>query len=87
MAIANALGSNVQNVFLALAVPWLMKCYSSGQPYAVNAAGISLGVSWMAGTLVICFGMAAYGKWKYEKWQGYMLVALYLVYLAINCFL
>ena len=34
MAIANALGSNVQNVFLALAIPWLMRiCTQDYKPY------------------------------------------------------
>merc|ERR1719326_25109 len=30
MAIANALGANIQNVFLALAVPWTVQCLMRG---------------------------------------------------------
>merc|ERR1719223_2294768 len=53
-AIANALGSNVQNVFLAMALPWFIYlCQHDGTPIQQNVAGISEGVLWMAGTLIV----------------------------------
>merc|ERR1712107_460643 len=54
-AIANALGSNVQNVFLAMALPWVIYiCIASEfQPYHAKAAGVKEGVVWMMGTLLI----------------------------------
>lgn len=47
-AIANALGSNVQNVFLAMALPWVIyQLQHGGKPINQNVAGINEGVLWM----------------------------------------
>merc|ERR1712232_1525799 len=56
-AIGNAFGSNVQNVFLAMAGPWMIYMLSSGDHGVMNslaAKGQSVGegVDWMLGTLV-----------------------------------
>merc|ERR1712194_86783 len=53
-AIANALGSNVQNVFLAMAVPWLIFMATQGvTSIPLEVAGINEGVYWMMGTLFL----------------------------------
>lgn len=40
MAIANALGSNIQNIFVALALPWtLTTILSNPHPFKVSAKG------------------------------------------------
>merc|ERR1719499_2062481 len=53
-AIANALGSNVQNVFLAMALPWVIYSAQNGYaPISQNVAGINEGVYWMMGTLIL----------------------------------
>merc|ERR1711862_1045653 len=53
-AIANALGSNVQNVFLAMALPWVIYCLQQGfKDIPQNVAGIQEGVMWMVGTLLL----------------------------------
>lgn len=81
MAIANALGSNVQNVFLALALPWTVKTALDG-PLAVAANGIFAGVLWMGGTLVLMFGMAFFRGFKLGMMDGTILITLYFVYLG-----
>jgi Ca2+/Na+ antiporter len=53
-AIANALGSNIQNVFLAMAFPWVIYQANHGfMDIPQEVAGISEGVVWMVGTLVV----------------------------------
>jgi Ca2+/Na+ antiporter len=81
MAIANALGSNVQNVFLALALPWTAKTFLSG-PLPVAANGIFAGVMWMGGTLVLLFTLSVVRGFKHSSTDGYILISLYFVYLA-----
>jgi len=55
MAVANALGSNVQNVFLALGIPWLAyTLLSGGAPLQVTATGIVL----------VAFGLQVEGAFK-----------------------
>ncbi|CAD7929998.1 unnamed protein product [Amoebophrya sp. A25] len=85
MAIANALGSNIQNVFLALAVPWTLKCCVSGS-YAVAANGIGIGVGWMGITLAMVAGLAVKYNCRLDAWMGWMLIATYAVYLVITIF-
>merc|ERR1719436_1723881 len=62
MAIANALGSNIQNVFLALGIPWTMRTavdyFDASKPadqkaLVVAAAGLAEGVMFMAVTLIL----------------------------------
>jgi Ca2+/Na+ antiporter len=84
MAIANALGSNVQNVFLALAIPWLMRiCTQDYKPFPVSGKGIFTGVMWMAGTELFVFVMAVVGGWQMGKSTGYACIVLYLAYVAV----
>merc|ERR1711862_866100 len=54
-AIANALGSNVQNVFLAMALPWIIFSASTlgCGPIPQNVVGINEGVVWMCFTLLL----------------------------------
>merc|ERR1719326_1545289 len=51
MAIANALGANIQNVFLALAVPWTIQAALNHGTFPLTAPGLAASVVWMLGTL------------------------------------
>jgi len=87
-AIANALGSNVQNVFLAMALPWVIYiCIASGfQPYHAKAAGVKEGVVWMMGTLLIlvfCSMVPVFKKpCQLSKSYGVLFIFVYLAYLV-----
>merc|ERR1712039_49686 len=85
-AVANALGSNVQNVFLAMALPWVIYGASPGWANIdQNANGIMEGVVWMGGTLVILILFSLCLRCKLSKPIGMILMALYIVYLTITC--
>lgn len=85
-AIANALGSNVQNVFLAMALPWVI--YSAQHncaPIAQNVAGINEGVFWMMGTLVLVVVLVLLPKaCTLTTVHGGFLIALYMAYLVMT---
>lgn len=87
-AIANALGSNVQNVFLAMALPWVIYIQTGplpGQPIPQNVAGITEGVAWMAGTLLLLvIFVATPAAFTLTKAHGYIFFALYASYLIIT---
>lgn len=82
-AVANALGSNVQNVFLAMALPWVAYGLQTGaQPINQDVAGIQEGVYWMMGTLALVVLMAVVPPACALQWSfGPILVAVYVVYL------
>jgi Ca2+/Na+ antiporter len=85
-AIANALGSNVQNVFLAMALPWVIySCQTDFQPIKQNVAGINEGVFWMAATLllVVVFVILP-GFCTLSRTNGIVLIILYVFYLILT---
>mmetsp|Transcript_58215 Transcript_58215/g.149893 ORF Transcript_58215/g.149893 Transcript_58215/m.149893 type:complete len:546 (+) Transcript_58215:88-1725(+) len=85
-AIANALGSNVQNVFLAMALPWVIYSIQiGGKPIPQNVAGITEGVYWMMGTLIlVVFFVLAPPLCALTKPTGYLLIIVYVVYLVLT---
>jgi Ca2+/Na+ antiporter len=86
MAVANALGSNVQNVFLALAIPWIAKTVSSGADFEVAANGIMTGVAWMGGTELFVFFAAICGGFAFTKPIGFLCIILYFIYIGVAVF-
>merc|ERR1711974_301975 len=83
-AIANALGSNVQNVFLAMAMPWcIYSLQTDGAPIVQNVAGISEGVAWMMGTLILVVLFVLIPPLcTLGKFYGVVLIVVYFVYLT-----
>jgi Ca2+/Na+ antiporter len=84
-AIANALGSNVQNVFLAMALPWvLFQLQTDFEPIKQNVAGLSEGVLWMVFTLLLVVTMVLVPPvCTLGKACGPFLVSVYVLYLVI----
>lgn len=86
-AVSNALGSNVQNVFLAMAFPWvLVTCLPILGPeyfsdFAMPAPGIKEGVYWMLGTLLFVLVFVGAGGCTLNAYAGYAMVLMYLLYL------
>lgn len=85
-AIANALGSNVQNVFLAMALPWVIYSAQTGfKPITQDVAGISEGVFWMMGTLLlVVFFVMLPAVCTLTKCNGVVLIIVYVVYLCLT---
>ena len=90
MAVANALGSNIQNVFLALAVPWCLRLTllnpDGAASLAINADGLVEGVAVMGVTLVACVAATVFGEpWTIDKNAARVGLAFYVVYLISAC--
>jgi len=86
-AIANALGSNVQNVFLAMAMPWVIFQVNHGfKDIPQNVAGIQEGVMWMVATLalVVIFVIIPPGFCALSTTYGWILNVVYVVYVVIT---
>lgn len=93
LAIANALGSNVQNIFLAMALPWVIVTVfpiklPGREPewfseFPMPSPGIMEGVAWMLGTLVLALGIILLGGCKLGRGAGYILCSTYVIYLAV----
>eukprot|EP00933_Yihiella_yeosuensis_P035352 TRINITY_DN2886_c2_g1_i1.p1 TRINITY_DN2886_c2_g1~~TRINITY_DN2886_c2_g1_i1.p1 ORF type:complete len:541 (+),score=125.53 TRINITY_DN2886_c2_g1_i1:476-2098(+) len=87
-AIGNAFGSNVQNVFLAMAGPWIIYLSTTGAD-AVGMAppkkgqSVGEGVLWMVGTLALVVVFAILPPFmSFNRTAGYIFVAVYIGYLV-----
>jgi len=83
MAVANALGANVQNVFLALAIPWTVQSvFIVGGPFAMRVDNLLPATLECAITLApvvlvyTCCGCAL------PRWSGFLFLFTYLVYVV-----
>jgi len=89
-AIANALGSNVQNVFLAMAFPWVIYSFAKDKlEIEQKAQGVTKGVMWMMGTLILMVALVGVRGGKIDKPTGGFFMVIYVVYLvltSIDCF-
>merc|ERR1719161_417065 len=84
-AIANALGSNVQNVFLAMAMPWVIYCTQHNfKPVPQSVEGINEGVFWMLVTLLLLIFMVIPGRCTLNKGYGYVLCVVYIAWLTLT---
>jgi len=85
MALANALGANVQNVFLALALPWMIQsCFITHGPFPMKLAGLTSQVAGIYITLLplvlvyVCYGSTM------PKWSGGLYLVIYVIYVVVS---
>merc|ERR1711990_837643 len=82
MAIANALGANIQNVFLALAVPWTIQAAIGHGQFDLAAPGLVASVIWMLGTLGLMVLIILGAGCRMPKWSGAAFLIIYAVFLT-----
>jgi cation:H+ antiporter len=91
MAVANALGSNIQNVFLALAVPWALRLTllnpDGATSISLNADGLVEGVAVMGATLAALVAATVFigEPWTIDKRSAKAALFVYAAYLASAC--
>lgn len=83
MAIANALGANIQNVFLALALPWTIQCAFAG-PVAVAEKDIIPSIMSMLVTLVLLLIVVLLARCMIGRSAGVAFLTIYVGYLVIS---
>mmetsp|Transcript_96144 Transcript_96144/g.272183 ORF Transcript_96144/g.272183 Transcript_96144/m.272183 type:complete len:196 (-) Transcript_96144:107-694(-) len=83
IAIANALGANIQNVFLALALPWLIHSLANG-PFTVASGNINTSVLAMAATLALLLLAVLAARCTMPRWAGAFFLVMYAVYIVIT---
>lgn len=83
MAIANALGANIQNVFVALAFPWTLKTLMSGN-FVVSDNDLSVATLGMIVTLALCILIVLVACCTMPRWTGVSFLLLYAAYLVLS---
>jgi K+-dependent Na+/Ca+ exchanger-like protein len=83
MAIANALGANIQNVFIALALPWFVKTSIVGS-FVVTTSDLDASVVAMLVTLVLLVVTVCIACCTMPKWSGVVFLVTYAIYLVLS---
>jgi len=83
MAVANALGANVQNVFLALAIPWAVQCCINRGSFNMPFNGLAPAVVEIYVTLLPVVSVFIFCKFTFPRWSGYLFLMIYALYLAV----
>ena len=80
MAVSNAIGSNIFDIFLGLGLPWLLKSILTQQPILTNIDGLGVSVGLLLGSILVILVALMYKKWILTKGFGYILVLLYILF-------
>ena len=81
MAVSNALGSNVQNVFFVLAFPIFLSVLTRGN-YTSDSGEILSSVLWMGATLSVVVLLISFSSFGLRAWIGSLFLAVYCAYLV-----
>lgn len=82
MAISNAIGSNIFNVFIGLGLPWLLVILIYGQNIPVVTENLVSSIILLFATVVAILFLLITRHWRLGKYSGLFLIGLYLAYLA-----
>merc|ERR1712117_924986 len=83
MAVANALGANVQNVFLALAVPWTLQSFFVGGAFPMPVDNLIPAVAECIITLIPVILVYLCYSCSMPRWAGGFYLVVYLFYVVI----
>ena len=88
MAVANAVGSNVFDIWLGLGLPWLFYLSWQSPSYiTVNTNELVPSSLILAGVLVLYYGSVATNGFKLTTRMGWIFIATYGVYALYSIFL
>jgi K+-dependent Na+/Ca+ exchanger-like protein len=81
MAISNAVGSNVFDIFIGLGLPWLAMALLSKSDVVVDNSSLLISIVLLFGSVLLVFGVLIINKWKMTKPFGYFLIIIYVSYI------
>lgn len=91
MAVANAVGSNVFDIWLGLGLPWLIVIPfkedgsdANGKYINVDNDELLPNVLILFGVLVFYLASVIFAKWKLFPKEGYLFIVLYVIYAIYN---
>lgn len=81
MAISNAIGSNIFDIFVGLGVPWLIML-SFGGTIMVETANLFASILLLFATVVVILFLLIIRHWKIGRYAGWFLILLYVAYVT-----
>ena len=86
MAVSNAIGSNIFDIFIGLGLPWFIKTIISGKSIVFNVQGLNVSVGLLFTSVLFILASLIWRKWKLTKGLGFILILLYILYVIWEIF-
>ncbi len=82
MAVSNAVGSNIFDIFIGLGLPWLLYIIITGDNIiGDNQETLDVSILILFGSAIFIFFALLFKKWKIGPRLGYFLIIIYVMYL------
>jgi len=81
MAVSNAIGSNIFDVLIGLGLPFIISALLFGASVDVSAQNLLTSSVVLFSSVILLFLLLIIGKWRISKLTGFVLLALYLIYI------
>mmetsp|Transcript_17659 Transcript_17659/g.27765 ORF Transcript_17659/g.27765 Transcript_17659/m.27765 type:complete len:740 (+) Transcript_17659:2196-4415(+) len=82
MAVSSSIGSNIFDILVGLAVPWLLFNIIYGEPVKVNAEGLEVSLIILLCMLVAIVTIIKLNQWRMTKTLGVSMMVLYVMFVA-----
>lgn len=82
MAVSSSVGSNVFDITVGLALPWLLFYAVYQESYTVGADSLFVSIVIIVVSVAVVLGTLRYNKWLHTKTTGYIFMSGYLVFVA-----
>ncbi len=86
MAVSNAIGSNIFDIFIGLGLPWFIKSLITKEPIEFNIAGLDVSVGLLFGSVLLILFFLILKKWRLTQNLGFTLILLYILYVIWEIF-
>lgn len=87
MAMSNAVGSNIFDIFIGLGLPWFIMAYLRNNSIEVENAGLNESIALLFGSVILLFVVLIFSKWRLRKPVGYILVGSYVAYILYQLYI
>lgn len=82
MAVSNAVGSNIFDIFIGLGLPWFVMSYLRDSSIIVENDGLIHSIALLFGSVSLIFCILIFNKWRMTKPVGYFLISVYILYVV-----
>ncbi|RNA35390.1 sodium potassium calcium exchanger 4-like isoform X2, partial [Brachionus plicatilis] len=81
MGVSNIIGSNVFDLLIGLAFPWLIKSFFNNGYVVINSAGIGYDSFILFACVISTVLIVHFGKWRLQLKTGYVFLSVYAAFL------
>ncbi len=86
MAVSNAIGSNIFDIFIGLGVPWFIKSLVTKKAIFFDIKGLDVSVGLLFGSVLLILFFLVWKKWRLTQNLGFTLILLYILYVIWEIF-